>query len=99
MSLPTAPYCLDEEGHTIERFIERYKPWKDAGWSWQTLTVRVRKFLISELPGAVYVMTEDDGKQSIWRTPMGLQLTVDMDGVVRTVLPPDTRLRSYRPIK
>ena len=96
------PVRLDDDGHAIARFLERYKPWENASpaWSPQLRHERAEKLLLSELPKATYVMTEDDSKQAIWRTELGIVLVVDMEATVRTVLEMDAApRRSYRPVK
>ena len=76
---PHRPISLDEDGHSLTRYIERWHPHmhpRDA-----------RKQLEAQLITARFIECESGNDQSIWRLQEGVLIVVDDHGVVKTVLP------------
>lgn len=80
-----APYKLDDEGHAVDRFIERY-----LRGEWDCVVRGDAECLLESIrANAVHVEDLPDEGQEIWRGPNGWRdvLLVVRDGVVTTVLP------------
>jgi hypothetical protein len=87
------PYKLDDDGHSVERFIERYYG-DDAKPSFEDA-----RALLDEIRAlAVFVEHLPDEGQEIWQGRGAFQSLkmVVKDGVVRTVLPPGAQRPTER---
>ena len=96
-----APYKLDDDGHAIDRFIERHLRCDTAGMLLPPSEIeRAQARVVLDIIRATAEHVEDitDEGQEIWRGRGGFRsvLLVVRDGVVRTVLKPGSRRPSSR---
>lgn len=105
------PMRLDEHGHSLGRFIERWWPWTPAELRLRSpnkkaaaLQPRLAELKMAVASRAYHIENIPDEDQSIWAWTVcagpnqgrTALMVVSQDGTVRTVLPPEAKRPANR---